>query len=213
MSAKSKQPIVRTPAAPAAGGRKPSGKQRILEAAESLFANRGFPHVSAAEIARQAGVAHGLLFHHFGSMEDLYCEVTLAAAHRMDAMQLSAFRGRTPREQIVGFLKAHMRAVKEREGDAVFRGQSFHVAERIASIWEDSRQRAIDRIFECMGMEEPTAKDRVCLRAWLAFHDRLVIAWLSQRALKESEVIHLTIMQLELLCKEVFGVDCASLSQ
>lgn len=193
--------------------RKPSGKQRILEAAETLFANQSFPNVSAAEIARQAGVAHGLLFHHFGSMEELYCEVTLAAANRMDELQLAAFRGRTAREQITSFLKAHMRAVKQREGDAVFRSQSFDATERVASIWEDSRQRAIDRIFASMAISQPTTKERACLRAWLAFHDRLVISWLSEQTLKESEVISLTMRQLTVLCDEVLEVDCVSLTR
>ena len=58
----------------------PSGKQRILETAERIFAARGFMDVSAAEIVREAEVAHGLLFHHFGSMEDLYAEVSRVAA-------------------------------------------------------------------------------------------------------------------------------------
>lgn len=112
----------------AADAKAPTGKQRILEAAERLFASRGFMDVSAAEIVREAGVAHGLLFHHFGAMEELYAEVSRVAAQRMNEVQLASFRGKTAREQVASFLRAHLRSVKQREGDALFRARSHNVA-------------------------------------------------------------------------------------
>jgi AcrR family transcriptional regulator len=189
--------------------RPPSGKQRILEAAERLFARSGFMDVSAAEIAREAGVAHGLLFHHFGSMEDLYAEVSRVAARRMDELQSASFRGRTVRERIAAFLRAHLRAVKQRQGDAVFRARSQNLAinGKIAEIWESSRQRAIDRLCETLGIAEPTPRMRVCLRAWIGFHDQLVLGWLADRAVSEAEVLEWTLRQLAHLAADVLGVD------
>lgn len=189
--------------------RPPSGKQRILEAAERLFARSGFLDVSAAEIAREAGVAHGLLFHHFGSMEDLYAEVSRVAAQRMDEAQSQSFRGQSAREQVASFLKAHLKAVKRRQGDAVFRARSQNLAinGKIAEIWEASRQRAIDRLCDTMGIVEPTPRMRVCLRAWIGFHDQLVLGWLADRVVSEAEVLEWTLRQLGHLANEVLGVD------
>jgi AcrR family transcriptional regulator len=189
--------------------RLPSGKQRILEAAECLFARSGFLGVSAAEIAREAGVAHGLLFHHFGSMEDLYAEVSRVAARRMDELQSASFRGQTARDRIAAFLRAHLRAVKQRQGDAVFRARSQNLAinGKIAEIWEASRQRAIDRLCDTMGIAEPTPRMRVCLRAWIGFHDQLVLGWLADRVVSEAEVLEWTLRQLGHLANEVLGVD------
>lgn len=187
----------------------PSGKQRLLEAAERLFADKGFLEVSAAEIAREAGVAHGLLFHHFGSMEDLYAEASRVAAARMDVAQDASFRGATARAQMTSFLRAHVKAVKQRQGDALFRARSHNLAinGKVAEIWEASRQRAIDRISQALGIGEVTKRVRTCLRAWIGFHDQLVIAWLADRSISESEVLEWTMRQLEHLAADVLGVD------
>jgi AcrR family transcriptional regulator len=186
-----------------------SGKRRVLEAAERLFANNGFLDVSAAEIAREAGVAHGLLFHHFGSMEDLYAEVSRAAAQRMDEVQIVSFRGSTARAQMISFLRAHLKAVKQRQGDALFRARSHNlvISAKVAEIWEASRQRAIDRICEALGIPEATKRVRTCLRAWIGFHDQLVLGWLSDRAVSEAEVLAWTMLQLDHLAADVLAVD------
>ena len=188
---------------------KPSGKQRILEAAEQLFASKGFMNVSAAEIVREAGVAHGLLFHHFGSMEKLYADASRAAAEQMNEKQLASFRGSTARDQVRSFLRAHLAAVKQRQGDALFRARSHNLAinAEVAEIWEASRQQAISRICEVLGIREPTKKVRACLRAWIGFHDQLVVAWLADRAVTETEVLDWTLRQLEHLAADELSVQ------
>lgn len=49
----------------------PSAKERILEAALEEFAARGYEAASTNAIAAKAKVAKGLVFHHFGSKEQL----------------------------------------------------------------------------------------------------------------------------------------------
>jgi AcrR family transcriptional regulator len=57
--------------------RRPStaARARIVEAAIAEFSARGFEAASTNTIAREANVAKGLLFHHFGSKEDLYLAI------------------------------------------------------------------------------------------------------------------------------------------
>lgn len=50
-------------------------RERILEAAERLFAERGFDRTSTARIAAAAGVPHGLIFYHFKTKMDLLLAV------------------------------------------------------------------------------------------------------------------------------------------
>ena len=50
-------------------------RKKVLAAARDLFITSGYENVKAADIARAAGVAHGLVFHHFGSKQRLYGEV------------------------------------------------------------------------------------------------------------------------------------------
>ena len=50
-------------------------REQILECALRLFGERPYAAVSTTDIAREAGVARGLLNHYFGTKRDLYLEV------------------------------------------------------------------------------------------------------------------------------------------
>src|SRR5947208_9420911 len=50
-------------------------RRQILQCARRLFSERPYASVSTTELAREAGVARGLLHHYFGSKRDLYLEV------------------------------------------------------------------------------------------------------------------------------------------
>lgn len=50
-------------------------RERLIEAAARLFAERGQENVSIREIAAAAGVQHGCLNYHFRGKRDLYLEV------------------------------------------------------------------------------------------------------------------------------------------
>ena len=52
-------------------------RRRILDAASSLFRNRGFDAVSVAEVMKAAGLTHGGFYGHFSSKDDLVAQ-TLA---------------------------------------------------------------------------------------------------------------------------------------
>src|SRR3954452_6730291 len=56
--------------------RDPDGTKRsVLDAAERLFAERGFAGTSLRDIATASGVSHPLIQHHFGTKEGLYAAV------------------------------------------------------------------------------------------------------------------------------------------
>lgn len=67
----------------ALGGRAPgdrapgdrTARERILDAAERLFAERGFDHTSTALIAAEARVPQGLIFYHFKTKMELLLAV------------------------------------------------------------------------------------------------------------------------------------------
>ena len=49
-----------------------SGRELILDAAEGLFADKGFAGSSMRSVARAAQVSQALIHHHFGTKRDLY---------------------------------------------------------------------------------------------------------------------------------------------
>ena len=61
-------------------------RERILRAAQELFAERGYDGAPAEAIAARAGVAKGLIFHHFGSKDQLYLAAVADAVARLHRM-------------------------------------------------------------------------------------------------------------------------------
>jgi TetR/AcrR family transcriptional regulator len=59
-----------------------SARDHILEAAQRLFAERGFDGVSISDIAQETGASKANIFHHFGSKEGLYRAVIAAIVAR-----------------------------------------------------------------------------------------------------------------------------------
>ena len=62
--------------APRVRTRDPEAKRALtMQAARRLFVERGYAATTTADVARQAGVSEGILFHHFGSKEGLLAAV------------------------------------------------------------------------------------------------------------------------------------------
>jgi AcrR family transcriptional regulator len=79
-------PVTSTPAE----GAKISTKEKILDAAEELFAERGYYGVSIRDITRHAGVELALANYHFGPKEDLFRHVIARRADENSARQIAS---------------------------------------------------------------------------------------------------------------------------
>ena len=74
-------------------------REQILDAANALFAERGYDEVTIEDIARGAGVARGLVHHYFGGRKDVY----LALLERLGAVREEELRppvGRSARARV-----------------------------------------------------------------------------------------------------------------
>ena len=77
-------------AAPVAAPRSPTAtKQRILDAAESLFMEHGFEATSLRSITAAAGVNLAAVNYHFGSKEELFQAVLTRRLDPMNHARLS----------------------------------------------------------------------------------------------------------------------------
>ncbi|MEM8817223.1 MAG: TetR/AcrR family transcriptional regulator [Pseudomonadota bacterium] len=82
----------------------------ILDAARSLFSERGFHNVTLKEIADRAGVSQGLIIHHYATLEGLYNTVVdEMRPHTANALMPKLQQFDTPtKEQLVALLTAYV---------------------------------------------------------------------------------------------------------
>jgi AcrR family transcriptional regulator len=94
---------------PAARPNSPVDKRRvILDAAIHVFARRGFHHCRVSDVADEAGVAYGLVYHYFDSKEEILntlflerWQIMLDAIAEIDAKDIPA---RDKLYQVAGFI-------------------------------------------------------------------------------------------------------------
>ena len=94
-------------------------RRLILDAAVRVFARKGYHTSRVGDIAEEAGVAHGLLYHYFRSKEELL-ETIFRETWRdvLDAVRAIEETDETARERLAGIAKILLRAWK-RDPDLV----------------------------------------------------------------------------------------------
>jgi AcrR family transcriptional regulator len=89
-------------------------RQRVLEAAESVFAEHGYHDASIVKITEAAGVGQGTFYLYFGSKQDVFDELVRDLNRRVrHAMKEASSQGKTRIEQeLLGF-RAYFRFTAE----------------------------------------------------------------------------------------------------
>lgn len=80
----------------------------ILAVASRLFAEKGYGNTSTSEIAREAGVAEGTLYHHFGSKDGIFRIIYEETANGyLDAVEGLARKGNPGAETLQAIIRFH----------------------------------------------------------------------------------------------------------
>ncbi len=109
--------------------RDPERRQRILTAAGSLIAQRGYPGVSMADIGTAAGIVGSGIYRHFESKSAILVQLFDQVVERLlaDAEALLDERG-TPEETLAALVRGQVRfALDERTLGAIYLRESRHL--------------------------------------------------------------------------------------
>ncbi|HTJ41094.1 MAG TPA: TetR/AcrR family transcriptional regulator [Kofleriaceae bacterium] len=94
-------------------------RERILDAAEHVFAAHGFFAAKVSEIAERAGVADGTIYLYFKNKDDLLISLFESRMERVNAHLASHVAKHTkPKEKLDAFIRAYLALVKEQPAAA-----------------------------------------------------------------------------------------------
>jgi TetR/AcrR family transcriptional regulator, fatty acid metabolism regulator protein len=88
-------------------------RERILAAAERVFARRGFFAARVSEIAKDAGVADGTIYLYFKSKDDLLISLFEWRMQHVNEVLRVAIANVPPSEQLRAFIRAYLRLVHD----------------------------------------------------------------------------------------------------
>lgn len=165
-------------------------REQLLDLGLKLFASRSYEEVAIDDIAREAGVSKGLLYHYFGSKRLFYTEVVRKAANDL-LLTLNPDPKSPATENVKRGLHAYLNFVTERADAylALMHG-GLGVDDIINGILEDIRQQIVSTIQAQIGGEgEPLA--RIAARAWIGNVEAAALDWLRNRDVSIDDLIEM----------------------
>ena len=160
-------------------------REQILECAMRLFGEHPYAAVSTTELAREAGVARGLINHYFGTKRDLYLEVVrrLVTIPRFAIEQLPD-----------GPLEIRVSSAVEWFLEGVSRNPKAWLAATggwdpdVERLLADADETAADRVLEAMGLSADTGELRAMVRAYGGMVKSACREWLVRKELSRLQV-------------------------
>ncbi|AEH10517.1 TetR/AcrR family transcriptional regulator [Candidatus Protofrankia datiscae] len=152
-------------------------RRLLLEAARQLFGTRSYDDVTTTEIAKKAGVAYGLIAHHFGNKRGLYLAVMDGIRNELAAEQDSPVEGETLTEQLHNALRRHVDYIDSHRSGflALLRGD-LGADPDMRAMSDELRWGGASRILHRIGVHgEPPPVLRAAMRSWVAQFDELML--------------------------------------
>jgi AcrR family transcriptional regulator len=174
-------------------------RQQILLCARKLFSERNYASVSTTEIAREAGVARGLLHHYFGTKRDLYLEVVRTLV-RMPSNPVPLEAPGRGIEVVIDESVERWLTMLERNPEtwlAAIGTRGLGRDAEVEAILEEAREQAADRLIEALGTYEAAqapSELRAAIRAYSGFAEAASVEWLERDRLNRQQ-LHTLLVQ------------------
>lgn len=175
-------------------------RDELIEAALDLLSQRGPDEVSVDDVAQAAGASRALVYHYFGTKQELYAAALSKAAAELTRRLSQVERGDTPLQRLdrsvrafVEFAEAHSAGFVALLGGSAGYGSGSDSAALVHSVE--------DTVYELLveGLNEPTPVDplvRMTLKCWVAAAETAVLDWLKHRDMARADVEQQLIVQL-----------------
>lgn len=168
-----------------------SRKAQLLELGIRLFSERPYDDFSMDDVAAEAGVSKGLLYHYFPSKRHFYMSALRKAVADMTTLT-EPDRGLPVEEQLRRGLDVYLAYVEEHAAAyrAVLRGGIGSDPE-VAAITEEFRSVTLRRLLRAIGASHPGPKVRVAIRGWIGLVEAASLDWLERRDLTRIELVEM----------------------
>lgn len=164
-------------------GRKPDGRskrQKIIDAAAWLFASQPYDMVNIDEVARDADVAHGLVFYHFKDKRGLYVATLTHLLEELDRFVAPLRTEVTPELEVRGALTRYLQYLARYPVAMQSLLRIGLQDSELSGPYASTRQLGLGRLLSSLGETEhaQSATLRVALRGWMGFVDQVTTDWL-----------------------------------
>ncbi|MBB3039774.1 TetR/AcrR family transcriptional regulator [Hoyosella altamirensis] len=150
-------------------------RRQLIGIGLRLLVNRPIHELAIDEVAAEAGISRGLLFHYFPTKREYYIAVVRAAGNRLLLHARAPDEGTTT-ERVRGIVDGFVQFIQRRRGNYVALVRAGAGGdERVLEVFSSIRARIADRVIDAMGTTEPTPQLRLVVRGWLAMAEEIAV--------------------------------------
>jgi AcrR family transcriptional regulator len=179
-------------------------RAQLIELGVEMLATRTLDELSVEDIAHQAGISRGLLFHYFSSKQEFHLEVARAAAREL-LRRTDPDPALAPAEALRTSLAAFVDYVEENPDNytSLVRGAASGDAD-MRAIFDETRAALAARVITLVGELGLSMGPRaeLAVHGWVAFVEACVIGWLGNHAVDRAQLLDLLAEALPALVSE-----------
>ncbi|MBP7685394.1 MAG: TetR/AcrR family transcriptional regulator [Deltaproteobacteria bacterium] len=172
-------------------------RKQLIDLALELFGNRPYDEISIDEIAKEAGVSKGLLYHYFPSKRAFFVAAVEAAAERLIESTDVPTAGDVPtmaemREGVgryLDYVDRHARnyLLLVRGGDGV--------DEEVQAIVDRTRMAFLERVRDAAALLPKGPEVDITLRGYIGYVETVSLEWVEHKGLSRDALADLIVRQ------------------
>ncbi|WP_193096756.1 TetR/AcrR family transcriptional regulator [Brevibacterium sp. FME17] len=160
----------------------PRGQSReaLVASASELFARKSYNDVYISEIAKEAGVAHGLLSYHFKGKRGVYLAVLEQALDGIVELHKRRDNENTREQRIRGLYRRQIEYRRDHFHTVLAMMQAGANDPEVDALYERARRAAAEFACDILGMKpEPPAMLRIAVQGLSGMLDEATLDWLT----------------------------------
>jgi AcrR family transcriptional regulator len=168
-------------------------RRQLLETGARVFTERAYDAVSMADVAREAGISKGLLYHYFPSKRHFFSATLEAAASELRALT-DTDSSLPPIEQLRASLDSYLAWIDANAPSYRKLIESAASTDEARSMVDRVRHETVERMLAgLVAGGAPAPALRTALHGWLWSVDGACLDWLEHRDIERDQLRELLI--------------------
>ncbi|KAA0016505.1 TetR/AcrR family transcriptional regulator [Antrihabitans cavernicola] len=184
-------------------------RQHLIDTARDLFMRRPYEQVTTSEIAKAAGVAYGLIAHHFENKRGLYLAVMSAIADELLANRDAPLASGTLHDQLRHALTNHITFIDKHSASfvAIITG-GLGADPDMRAMVDALRWSGAQRILDGLGLAAPIPPAvRTTMRGWVGYLDEMMIDRITHADIAIDSLVELAAANLVTSLRTALQLD------
>jgi AcrR family transcriptional regulator len=152
----------------------------LVAVAADLFARKPYDEIFISDIAKEAGVAHGLLFYHFKDKRGLYLEVLKQSMAEMVDLHRPPPGEITREQRLRGVLRRQIEYRRDHLHTMLAMMRAGGQDPEVDAVFEEARRAGTSFLLDLLGVTDaPSPQLRVAMRGCMGCVDEMTVDWLT----------------------------------